>query len=403
MTESTISRRKLLKAGVLTVAGISLQGFSLPVKSLDTPIIKVGIIGSGNRGAGLASLLRYIPGVEVSAICDIVRENLQKALAYCPEGVKTYTNYRQLLDNKHINAVIIATPLYLHYQMAMDSLDAGKHIYLEKSLAYDIPQSLALLQKVRTSQLVFQVGFQYRYYTLYKKIKEIIDQKKLGKITHLESQYNRNSDWRNPVNDPKLERTINWRMYREYCGGPLSELCAHQIDMVNFLLDSHPLKVTAMGGINYWKDGRDTYDHIRAIYEYPEGIKSSFSSVLSNAYNGYNIKIYGNRATVEIQRESAFIYSESVDNILDVVDGVTGATVNITTQGKGLPIPFLKPDEIAVEPTTYALRGFLDCIINKKQPLSNAQNAKDTSIAIVLGNIAADTESYQVWKPEYSI
>lgn len=178
MTESTISRRKLLKAGVLTVAGISLQGFSLPVKSLDTPIIKVGIIGSGNRGAGLASLLRYIPGVEVSAICDIVPENLQKALAYCPEGVKTYTNYRQLLDNKHINAVIIATPLYLHYQMAMDSLDAGKHIYLEKSLAYDIPQSLALLQKVRTSQLVFQVGFQYRYYTLYKKIKEIIDQKK---------------------------------------------------------------------------------------------------------------------------------------------------------------------------------------------------------------------------------
>ena len=403
MMNSTISRRKFLTAGALTVAGVSLQGFSHPLKFTNDPVIKVGLIGTGNRGSGLASLIRKIPGLEITAVCDIQPQNLKKALAFCPKGVKTYADYRELLDNKLVDAVIIATPLYLHYPMAMDALNAGKHIYLEKALAYDIPQSLALWQKVKASKLVFQVGFQYRYYNLYKKIKEIIDQQYIGKITHLESQYNRNSDWRNPVNDPALERTINWRMYREYCGGPLSELCAHQIDMVNYLLNNHPLKVTAMGGINYWKDGRDTFDHIRAVYEYPGGIQSSFSSVLSNAYNGYNIKIYGDRATIEIQRENAFVYAEKLDNARGIVDGVSGATISMTTQGKGFPVTFLEPGEAPTEPTTYALRDFLDCIVNKKQPASNAQNAKDTTIAIHLGNMAADTETYQHWKPEYSI
>src|SRR5690606_28596374 len=146
-----------------------------------------------------------------------------------------------------------------------------------------------------------------------------------------------------PVKDPKLERVINWRMYKEYCGGPLSELCAHEIDAVNFILDSHPLKVTGVGGIDYWKDGRETYDNIRTIYQYPDGIKASFTSILSNAYNGYSIRILGDRATVEIQRDKAFIFAETKNNKRGTVDGVTGATIATTTQGQGKEIVFDTP------------------------------------------------------------
>jgi predicted dehydrogenase len=281
-------------------------------------------------------------------------------------------------------------------------LAAGKHVYLEKSLAFSIPQTLELVQKVKASPLVFQVGYQYRYYPLYHKVKEIIKDNWLGKITHFESQYNRNSNWRVPVTDIKMERALNWRMYREYCGGPLSELCAHQIDMVNYLLGAHPTQVVGMGGINYWKDGRDTYDNVHTVYEYPGGVKSAVYSVLSNAFNGYSIKVFGDRATVEIQREKAFIYAESFDHVKGVVDGVSGATIEAITQGKPIELQVYKDGIKEEEPTISALRDFMDCIRTDRMPVSNVQTARDTSIAILMGNKAMDTRTLQTWIPGYS-
>src|SRR5688572_20811663 len=404
MRMDNISRRKFISVGVAAVSGIAaLSVPSLAQQFKEKKNIRLGLIGAGSRGRGLASFMKEMPGSELVGCCDILPDHLTEGLKFASKDAKGYADYRKLLDDKTIDAVIIATPLFLHYQMAVDALDAGKHVYLEKSLAYDIPQTLDLIKKVKQSKLVFQVGYQYRYYGLYHKVKEVIDQKWLGKITHFECQYNRNSNWRNPVSDPKLERTINWRMYREYCGGPLSELCAHEIDMVNYLTNSHPLKVTGMGGINYWKDGRDTYDNVRTIYEYPNGIKASFTSVLSNAYNGYGIRILGDKATVEIQREKAFIYAESTENIRGTVDGVSGATIKAVTQGEPVEIIFKKPGERDIEPTTFALQDFFECVRSGKRPVSNVVNAGESSIAIHMGNRAMDTETFQTWKPEYSI
>jgi predicted dehydrogenase len=404
MREDNISRRKFISTGAMAISGIAALGLSsFAQRFTEQKNIRLGLIGTGSRGCGLASLMKEMPGAELVGCCDILPEHLKQGLSLASKGAKGYVDYRKLLDDKTIDAVIIATPLFLHYQMAVDAIAAGKHIYLEKSLAYDIQQTLDLVKKVRESKLVFQVGYQYRYYGLYHKVKEVIDQNWLGKITHFECQYNRNSNWRNPVSDPKLERTINWRMYREYCGGPLSELCAHEIDMVNYLTSSHPLKVTGMGGINYWKDGRDTYDNVRTIYEYPNGIKASFTSVLSNAYNGYGIRILGDKATVEIQREKAFIYAESTENIKGTVDGVSGATIKATTQGKPAEILFKKAGEPDIEPTTFALQDFFECVRSGKRPVSNVVNAGESSIAIHMGNKAMDTETFQTWKPEYSM
>lgn len=401
MPATKLSRRRFLSAGALTAMALSTKGLpNLAHPELQT--IRLGVIGTGSRGTGLVSLCSKIKGVEITACCDILPGNLKNGLAEAGKKAKGYEDYRAILNDTNVDAVIIATPLFLHYPMAMDALAAGKHIYLEKSMAYDIPQTIALAKKVKESNKVFQVGYQYRYYGLYHKVKEVIQKNWLGKITHFECQYNRNSNWRNPVSDPKLERIINWRMYREYCGGPLSELCAHEIDMVNYLLDAHPLKAIGMGSISYWKDGRDTYDNIRTVYQYPNDIKASFTSVLSNAYNGYSIRILGDKATVEIQRNNAFIYAESTNNVRGTVDGVTGATISTTTQGKAIEIPFLKPGEEDVEPTTFALNDFFDCIRTGRKTLSGAEAAKDASIAIHMGNMAADTETVQHWKPQYN-
>ena len=365
-------------------------------------MVRVGVIGTGSRGTGLASLIKELKGMKIVACCDVIAEHLQNGMNQASKEAKSYTEYRKLLEDKEIDAVIIATPLYLHYSMALDALDAGKHVYLEKSMTYDIPQAIDLVKKVKDSNLVLQVGFQNRYYGLIHRVKEIVSQNWLGKITHFECQYNRNSNWRFPVNDPGQELAINWRMHRKYCGGPLSELAAHQIDVVHYLLGSHPIKVTGMGGINYWKDGRDTYDHIRTIYEYPDGVQSSVTSVLSNAYNGYNIRILGDKATLDMQTEHAYLYAESIDRVKGIVDGVTGATKAAPAEGK-IELLFEKEGEKELEASTYSLLGFIDCIHNKKKPISNVESGRDTSIAIHLGNAAADTETSQVWKPAYSI
>ncbi|QJB35465.1 Gfo/Idh/MocA family oxidoreductase [Chitinophaga oryzae] len=400
MQDHYFSRRKFLYTGAVALSGAMLTS-TLPVlgHAAAAPL-KIGIIGTGNRGSGIAKLLQKISGMELIACCDVIPAHLQRGMSLAAKGAKAYTDYRQLLNDKKVEAVIIATPLSMHYPMAKDALDAGKHVYLEKTMTYDIPQAIQLAAQVRKSGLVLQVGHQYRYYELYHRVKEVIGQNWLGKVTHFECQYHRNSDWRNPVPDPSLERLVNWRMYREYSGGLVAELCGHQIDMVNYLLDAHPLRVVGMGGIDYWKDGRETWDNVRTVFEYPGGVKASVSSILSNAYKGYAIRVLGDRGTIEIQRDKAFVYSEGGKKELAVVDGVTGAT-KTDQAGEGAPLTFGVAGQPVPEPTTSALLAFAESIRKNIPPASSAETGKIAAIAVHMANKAIETGASQSWKPEY--
>jgi predicted dehydrogenase len=167
---------------------------------------------------------------------------------------------------------------------------------------------------------------------------------------------------------------------------------------MNYVFEDNPVKVTGNGGINFWKDGRDTYDNIHTIYEFASGRRMTVSSVLSNAYTSYNIKILGDRGTIDIQRTKAMLYPESAAIRRGTVDGVTGATY-AAIPGKAQELTYEK----TLEPTIYSLESFVDCIKNKKEPVSNVLKSKDTSIALHMGNAAADTGITQLWKPEYSL
>ncbi|TZF83651.1 Gfo/Idh/MocA family oxidoreductase [Pedobacter sp. BS3] len=405
MTGNTISRRKFVSAGALALSGTVLGTFPLSLigreKISANDIINLGIIGTGNRGGGTARLIKALPGIRIMACCDIIPGNLQRGMQHAATGAKAYTDYRELIEDKNIDAVFIATPLYLHAPMALDAIRKGKHVYLEKTMSYNIPQTLDLVQAVKKSGLAFQVGHQYRYYALYHRIKEIISQNWLGEITHFECQYHRNSNWRFPVVPPATERQVNWRMYKEYSGGLMAELCGHQIDIVNWMLDSHPVKVTGIGGINYWKDGREVYDNVRAVFEYPNGVKSNVSSILSNAYHGYEIRILGSKATLQIQRDEALLYAEATKKQTGTVDGVTGATILNATQGKAVPLTFNYQDNEKRDPTSYAFLDFADCIRTGRKPFSGVDTGKDAAIAVHLANLAMETETFQRWKPEY--
>lgn len=232
-----------------------LYGTSLPYLGANDTI-NIGVIGAGDRGGGLTSIINSIDGINVIGLCDVLPFRLEKAMSKANSKPKGYTDYSRLLDNKDIDAVIISTPFHSHSKIAIDALDAGKHVYCEKTLAKGYDDIKALVRKVENSNPIFQTGHQYHSSRLYTHVVDLIKNGKVGKISAFECQWNRHGNWRRSVPDPKLEKAINWRMYREFSGGLLAELCSHQIDFTNWVLDETPEKVMGVGGIDYWKDGR---------------------------------------------------------------------------------------------------------------------------------------------------
>ncbi|WP_118195581.1 Gfo/Idh/MocA family protein [Albibacterium indicum] len=409
MSTNRIDRRKFLASSAVGLSGMLASTSSVFAQenflSTSKKAVRIGVIGTGKRGLGLINTIaESVPQLQVVACCDLIPENLQAALQKAGKKAKGYTDYEKLLADRNVDAVIVSTPLYLHYPMAVAALERNKHVYVEKSMAFTIKQALDMVRRVRESNLVLQVGFQYRNFPLYHKVKEIIQKGTLGGYS-VECQYNRAADWRYPVKDPSQEKLINWRLYRDLCGGPLSELCAHQIDIVGYLVGSRPAKTVGIGGIDFFDDGRTTHDNVRTIYEYENKVKAAYTSVYANEGNPYQIRVIGQHATIEIGRSNAFIYTQSKNpkQTLGIVDGVTGATLTNDEPGKKVQIPYLEPGEKRVEPTLYALQDFYNCIADGGTPLSNVSTGRDSAIAICMGLDAMETGETQHWKPEYSI
>jgi predicted dehydrogenase len=360
--------------------------------------LNIGIIGTGDRGQGLIKLISKIDGMRLIAICDNLQFRLDQAAKIAPKAIK-YSNYKELLSNKNLDAVIISTPLNTHASIASDAVDASLHIYCEKTMVKGDISTMNLVKKVKKDHnKIFQTGHQYHSSRLYSHIVELVQSGEIGQIIAIQAQWNRNGNWRRQVQDPKFERQINWRMYREYSYGLTAELSSHQIDFSNWLLKSTPKKVVGFGGIDYWKDGRETYDNTHLTYSYPSGVKASFTCLTSNGKDDYQIKVMGDKASIIIGYKDAWIYPEGKYNkVIKDVDGVSGATSS-WIEGKGNPIKFDHK-----EPTYQALEDFRYAIINDSTPMSNLKSGADVSLAVDMGIRAMDTEQVVSWDPKYNL
>ena len=360
--------------------------------------LNIGIIGTGDRGQGLIKLISKLDGMRLIAICDNLQFRLDQAAKIAPKAIK-YSNYKELLSNKNLDAVIISTPLNTHASIASDAVDASLHIYCEKTMVKGDISTMNLVKKVKKDHnKIFQTGHQYHSSRLYSHIVELVQSGEIGQIIAIQAQWNRNGNWRRQVQDPKFERQINWRMYREYSYGLTAELSSHQIDFSNWLLKSTPKKVVGFGGIDYWKDGRETYDNIHLTYSYPSGVRASFTCLTSNGKDDYQIKVMGDKASIIIGYKDAWIYPEGKYNkVIKDVDGVSGATSS-WIEGKGNPIKFDHK-----EPTYQALEDFRYAIINDSTPMSNLKSGADVSLAVDMGIRAMDTEQVVSWDPKYNL
>ena len=309
--------------------------------------LRLGIIGVGSRGSGILKVLKQVPEFKVVAVCDTFDFRLEAAKKNIPNDFQTFKKYEALLSMKGLDAVIIATPLYEHYRMVMTALDCDVHILCEKALAYTIEQSMAIKKKANLSNKIFQISYQYQLNPMFQTIKDLIANGYMGKITRVEATWDRNNSWRRPLPDKtvvqgfskeELDRRINWRMYKEYSGGLNAELGSHQYNMIDNLLGAHPTRVMGTGGIDYWKDGRETFDNVHMLFDYPNGVKAGFHSGTTNKYEGYQLKLYGKKATIVSKNMSeAFIYPEGESlekSWKDGVDSVSGATIKLIDDDK---------------------------------------------------------------------
>jgi len=251
--------------------------------------LRIGIIGVGSQGMELVKFCLKIPGVRFAAVCDIWSYSQRYAsnlLKKYEQTVNVYEDYREMLARERdLDAVIVATPDWVHAEHTIACLQAGKHVYCEKEMSNTIEQARQMVLAARQTGRLLQIGHQRRSSPRYWHALKMIEKDRiLGRITHTYGQWNRarllEQGWPRGQEVPdetlkrygygSMEEFRNWRWYRRYSGGPISDLGSHQIDIFNWFLKARPKSVLASGGLDYYTEqkGRDWYDNVLAIYEY---------------------------------------------------------------------------------------------------------------------------------------
>lgn len=401
-----MKRRDFIRQSGLFTAGLLVHQQMLQATTSNEvgKVISIGIIGCGDRGNGLGSVLNSMPErFKLKTVCDVLPFRLDQAKQLDKQNTLRYeTDYRKILDDKTIDAVIIATPLNMHYEIASAAILAGKHVYLEKTMTYNADQALSLVKLMKQyPKQVLQVGHQYRYTPLYFKVKDMINKGYLGKVTQIDCRWDRNWNWRRPVPEGYTDRQINWRMYKEYSGGLPAELLSHQVDFINWAFNTHPDEVLGTGGIDFYKDGRETFDNVQAILRYNnEGMIGNFGATCSNAKDGYLFKLKGTKGTIQLLVDDGIFFPEKeTKKELETVDGVTGATKIEWTKDGGIPIL----NEKSKDGSWYALQEFYKTITEQSKPVSNVITGATTAICVNLMNKSIYNHSLETWKPEFNL
>ena len=286
-----LTRRELMKLGATTgavAAAVTTVATQASAPSIlkaraNNDQIKYGMIGTGSRGTYLLGHLTKVDNGHCVALCDLNQEALDKAAVAIGTNPKKYKDYRELLSDKDVEAVLIAVPLYEHFPITKDALQAGKQTFCEKSLVFK-PEEVHALRALAAehSKQTLQVGLQRRYSKYYQAVKNMIDKGDLGNVTHINAQWHRNPGW--TMKDGGKSNPKNWRLFREFSGGLTAELASHQVDVADWFFGSHPEFVMGLGGLDTWKDGRDIYDNIQLIYSYPGGRKLVYTAITTNQH-----------------------------------------------------------------------------------------------------------------------
>ena len=304
MSSATPTRREVLSVLGHTAAGLAFvpaAGAALGADTGSGSAIRVGIIGAGNRsGAHIAPLKALPDRCRITAVCDIERARAEAALVKVGGDAKPFTSYTDLLAARLCDAVFITTPNYTHKESAVDALKAGCHVLCEKPMATTLDDAREIVDAVRSSKKVFSVGLQFRYASVYRKVRDLVASGAIGDLKYVWAEEFR-GDWARLFKDPQENARRNWRYYQKLSGGTLLEKNCHDFDILGWVIGSKPVRVTASGGNSVYRD-RETIDHASVTVDYENGVQFALGVCMFAKVGRHQTTLVGTDGMIEFPR-----------------------------------------------------------------------------------------------------
>jgi predicted dehydrogenase len=406
--DTKVGRREFVGLAAAATAGFTILKPSTVFGTQANSAVRLGLLGCGGRGLAVTSSFLQNTSAIVTAIGDVFRDNLDQGkerltnlsakfgkpaidAAHMFKGIKAY---EQLFASKDIDAVYIATPPYFHPDHLEAAIAAGKHIYLEKPVAVDVPGAkkiIALGEKVK-GKLSLAVGFQIRYASPYVLLEKRIREGQIGSLVSGQIHYFASNIGRPPFADTSADerRLRNWIYEKTISGDIIVEQNIHIIDVTNWLLAGHPLKAYGKNGRSGRADDRDCSSHYNCVFTYPNDVHVSFGSTqYGKASWGVGMQYYGTRGIAEAR--------------YDAPVRISGDT-NWEYPGLGRPQAV---DQAAA--VTGQFRGALDDADSNKQNafigsitsgslLNEATQGAESALSAMLGRMAAFTGREVTWE-----
>ena len=274
------------------------------------PKVKCAVIGLGLWGREIVNTLGRVPQAEIAAVCDTYPASLRRGGNAAPDAQRT-DDYKTILANKDIKAVVIATPTHQHKEITLAALQAGKHVYCEAPLAHTIEDAREIARAAKAAfRQNFQPGLQMRSDPQRHFLLPFIRSGALGHAVMARAQWHKKTSWRSASPNPEHEKEINWRLDKSLSPGLVGEIGVHQLDQASWFLDRQPLAANGYGSIDFWKDGRDVPDTIQAVIEFPGGLRMVYDATLVNSFDAEYEVYYGSDAAVMLRDSKAWMFKE---------------------------------------------------------------------------------------------
>lgn len=274
------------------------------------PPINCAVIGCGQWGREILTNLSRVPKAEIVAVCDTYAPYLNRTKTLAPKAQRV-ADYKQLLSDKNIHAVIVATPTHLHKEIVLAALKAGKHVYCEAPIAHTLEDAREIARAARAAKKVnFQAGLQQRSDPELIHILNFVRAGAAGTAFMTRSQYHKKDSWRRSSPNPDFEKALNWRLDKATSVGMIGEIGIHNIDAAGWFMNRRPVAVSGFGSTILWTDGREVPDTTLSVIEYTRGARMVYDATLANSFDSQYDLFYGTDATVMLRDRRGWMFKE---------------------------------------------------------------------------------------------
>jgi predicted dehydrogenase len=401
------SRRRFL-------AGLSAAAYSRILGANDR--VQVGFIGYGLIGAQHVHDFKNQKDVDLAAMCDVNQPRLEQGVAACGGKAKAFTDFRRMLDEKDLNAIVVSTPDHWHALMTIMACAAGKDVYVEKPLTLFVREGRWMVNAARKFNRVVQVGTQQRSGKHYQKAIELLRSEYIGKVLSVRMAAFRNvmPGFGSPVDaevpsdfdydmwlGPAPKRPFNphrglyhFRWFWDYSGGQMTNLGAHEIDIMQWAMRvDGPLAVSSSGGRFALQDNGETPDTQDALFEYP-GFTAVWShreaSAGTRAGSG-GTEYFGPKGSLKINRGGYEVFPDPRIEPANAIPTFQGHPTGGPARSRAKPEPWVqavKEPGSSAEQFDLHVRNFLDCMKSRQKPIADVEDGHRVATACHLANMS---------------